>query len=369
MNNRENFDMDGSPYNKGNEPQRDDDSKKGNTILVIVGAILIIIAFVVVYFGFIQKDVNTNKETQVVSASENVSNSEDSLINDVDVISPQKAPTPVTNTTDFVKPITSKTSDSTVARDLGSAKDEKAKEGAVQFQFHIVMDGEDLQSIAKLYGLTVQTLISVNSIKNIAGVIPGVELTIPDRNGQYYIVEKGDMLSTIASEYSPTLGWKTLQMINGLTDTKLDVGDKIFIPDMSEVASHPAMSSAVTKFSAPTDGKVIARYGQALVGNLYDETTNLEGILLQGAGTVKASSDGQVLDMGSDDGITFLIISHKESYESVYKNIVNIKVEIGDEVKTGDILGNVELIGDKKLPILYFSIRQSGIPLDPQSFF
>lgn len=366
MNNRENFDMDGSPYNKGNDSQKNNGSKKGNTILVIVGAIFIVIAFVFVYFGFIQKDGNGGKQTQVVS----IENPTSPIVVDTspDSIAPQKAPTPLPSNSDVVKPIISQASNSNIARDLGNAKDEKVKEGAVQFQSHLVMDGEDLQSIAKLYGLKVQTLISVNSIKNIAGVVPGVELSIPDRNGQYYIVEKGDMLSTIASEYSPMLGWKTLQLLNGLTDTKLDVGDKIFIPDMSEVASHPGMSNAIAKFSSPTSGKVIARYGQALVGNIYDNSTNLEGILLQGSGAVKASSDGKVLDMG-EDNTSFLIISHKESYETVYKNITNIKVAIGDEVKTGDVLGDVELTGEKKLPILYFSIRQSGIPLDPQSFF
>jgi murein DD-endopeptidase MepM/ murein hydrolase activator NlpD len=368
MSNRENFDMDGSPYKKGDDSQKNNDSKKGNTILVIVGAIFIIVAFIFVYFGFIQKDGNSGKQTQVVSIVD-PSNNVDTSQSNSEVITPQKAPTPVTTVNDSVKPITTQTSNSNIARDLGSAKDEKAKEDAVQFQSHIVMDGEDLQSIAKLYGLKVQTLISVNSIKNIAGVTPGVELIIPDRNGQYYIVEKGDMLSTIASEYSPLLGWKTLQLLNGLTDTKLDVGDKIFIPDMSEVASHPAMSNAIAKFTSPTSGKVISRYGQALDGNIYNSSTNLEGILLQGSGVVKASSDGIVLDMGEDDNTSFLIISHKESYETVYKNITNIKVSIGDEVKTGDILGDVELTGEKSLPILYFSIMQSGIPLDPQSFF
>lgn len=368
MNNRENFDMDGSSYNKGNESKRNNDSKNGNTVIVIIGAVFIVVAFVFVYFGFIQKSGDSEKQTQVVSVV-NTTNAIDESKDIIDVITPQKAPTPNPQVNDFVKPIVSQPNTTNIARDLANAKDEKSKDDVVKFQSHYVMEGEDLQSIAKLYGLKVQTLISINSIKNITGVVAGVELQIPDRNGQFYIVEKGDMLSTIASEYSPLLGWKTLQLLNGLTDTKLDVGDKIFIPDMSEVASHPAMNNAVTKFIAPTSGKVIARYAQALNNNIYNDSQNLEGILIQGSGEVKASSDGKVLDMGSDGQTTFLIISHKESYETVFKNITNIKVEIGDEVKSGDVLGDVELTGEKQLPILYFSIKQSGIPLDPQSFF
>ena len=39
----------------------------------------------------------------------------------------------------------------------------------------------------------------------------------------FYVVESGDMLSSIANKYAPNLGWKTLQDLNGLADTKLDI--------------------------------------------------------------------------------------------------------------------------------------------------
>jgi septal ring factor EnvC (AmiA/AmiB activator) len=160
-----------------------------------------------------------------------------------------------------------------------------------------------------------------------------------------------------------------LQELNGLSDTKLDVGDKIFIPDMSEVALHPTMSKSITKFISPIDSKVVAHYGQGIKNNIYDDGNRLEGILLSGAGDVQASSDGKVLDIGVDDNTSFLIIAHKESYESVYMNLKNIDVEIGEDVKAGDKIGEVAIVEEQQQPLLYFAIRQSGIPLDPESFF
>jgi murein DD-endopeptidase MepM/ murein hydrolase activator NlpD len=370
MNNRENFDMDIDPnQNKRNE--RNGGSKNKNTILVLFVAILLMVASILVYFVFLQPKNKIEKNTIIVEKT--VENIEPTVPENIDKSTELSTNSDVLSTSNFenasVKPVVSPVKESLVAKDLSNAKNAKILEDAVQFQNHIVMDGENLQSIASLYGLNVQTIISVNSIKNIAGVTTGISLSLPDRNGQFYIVKKGDMLSTIVNEYSPTLGWKTLQELNGLSNTKLDVGDKIFIPDMSEVALHPTMSKAVTKFIIPINAKVVARYGQGIEDNIYDDGINIDGILLSGAGDVQASSDGKVLDIGVDNNTSFLIIAHKESYESVYKNIKNIDVEIGEEVKAGDKIGEVDVVGEKQQPLLYFAIRQSGIPLDPESFF
>lgn len=368
MSNRENFDMDMTPdQNKHNN--KSGGSKNKNAILGILIAILLMVASVLVYFIAIQPNSSNQKETIVVDTTtvddDDVSDSQAQLADEPEVVYSKDAVTSMT-----ITPVVSPLKDSTVAKDLSDAKNDKLMKGAIQFQNHVVMEGETLQSIASLYGLNVQTIISVNSIKNIAGVTSGTSLSLPDRNGQYYIVKRGDMLSTIASDYSPTLGWKTLQELNGLSDTKLDVGDKIFIPDMSEVAIKPIMSKAVTKFIPPIDSKVIAHYNQRLQNNYYDNETNLSGILLSGTGDVVASSDGKVLDIGVDENnIQFVIIAHKESYESLYKSITNVIVSIGDEVLAGDKIGEVDSLSDSNQSVLYFAIKQSGIPLDPESFF
>ncbi|MGH4037451.1 MAG: LysM peptidoglycan-binding domain-containing protein [Sphaerochaeta sp.] len=370
MNNRENFDMDVGPNRNDNGGGKKKDSKTRNTILVIIPTILLIIAAIMVYFTLIKTPDDSSKQTIVVEKTEVTEQQTDSVDEkDILQLPADTSPTPVDMESASVQPVVSPIKQNNVAKDLSNAKNEKALEGAIQFQDHIVMDGESLNSIAQLYGLNVQTLISVNSIKNIAGVTAGTVLSIPDRNGHYYIVQKGDMLSTIATEYSPTLGWKTLQELNGLSDTKLDVGDKIFIPDMSEIASHPAMSKAVTSFIDPSTGRVMARYGQEIENNIYDESAKLSGILIIGNSSVKAASDGKVLDMGSTDETSFIVISHKNSYQTIYKNVKNVSVEIGQEVKQGDVIAEVDVVGDKKQPILYFAIEQSGIPLDPESFF
>ena len=58
-----------------------------------------------------------------------------------------------------------------VARELSSAiKNDISPSNKLTFKEHIVQDGESLVSIAELYSLKPETLISVNRIKNIAAI-------------------------------------------------------------------------------------------------------------------------------------------------------------------------------------------------------
>lgn len=381
MNNRRNFDMDVSPSDNNNENKPRKNSNK-TTLLVCILCILVVVGLIYVKFSFFND--TTKKETVIVEQTENkaseivepISTSKSTNSDSVEITVNENVADKTTaptvkdsSTVSDSKPAS--TTSNTVAMDLGGAKNEKQKEGAVKFQDHIVMEGETLQTISKLYGLKVQTLISINSIKNVAGITQGAVLSIPDRNGQYYTVKSGDMLSTIANKYCPSYGWQNLQILNGLDDTKLDVGDRIFIPDMSEISLSPAMSTAGNNFTKPTGGVQIARYGQFIENNPYNDSTSLDGILLQGGGVVQASSDGIISNviMPTADLLGTVKITHKQGYETVYKNLQDINVKVGQKVESGDNLGNVALIGENKRPILYFSIIQSGIPLDPAGFF
>ena len=116
---------------------------------------------------------------------------------------------------------------------------------------HEVQEGETITSIAERYGLDPETIISVNRIRDISAVTAGARLEIPNMNGQLYIVQEGDMLSTIAHKFSPDLGWKTLMDINGLTSENITVGQEIFIPAAAQSSPASDIRSASLEFSSP----------------------------------------------------------------------------------------------------------------------
>lgn len=247
---------------------------------------------------------------------------------------------------------------------------------SIQYAEHLVKEGEDLASIADLYSLKPQTLISVNKIRNIQAVKEGVTLTIPDRDGQLYTVREGDMLSTIARKYSPTLGWKTLQELNNLKNERIFVGQELFIPDTSSSSLAQLTDVSPIQFQKPSPGSISRLFGQSFENPTTGENEILAGILIEGdwGEAVVASAKGEVVDAGYEQKGRgrFVILSHEGGYRSSYYHLENVNndVRIGASLEKGQVIGSIGTSGtDYEQPTLFFSIEQSGIALDPMQFF
>ena len=244
----------------------------------------------------------------------------------------------------------------------------------VQYAKHAVVEGEDLNSIAALYSLKTQTLISVNQIRNVQAVKPGITLDIPDRDGQLYTVREGDMLSTIVRKYSPNLGWKTLQELNGLKSESILVGQQLFIPDTSSQSLIQMADIAPIQFQKPAAGSITALFGQPYKNPATGSTESLLGILIVGSpgSAVVASATGSVVSAGNEvkGRGKFVELSHEGGYRTAYYHLENVEVKIGMSLSKGDVIGSIGTSGTSyEKPTLFFSIEQSGIALDPSQFF
>lgn len=244
----------------------------------------------------------------------------------------------------------------------------------VQYADHLVASGEDLASIAALYNLKTQTLISVNQIRNIQAIREGVTLRIPDRDGQLYTVREGDMLSTIARKYSPSLGWKTLQEINGLKSENILVGQQLFIPDTSSTSTKQLADVAPIQFQKPASGTITTLFGQPYTNPATGTSESIGGILIVGnwGSAVVASAGGQVVDAGYEvkGRGRFVVLSHEGGYRTSYHHLENVEVRIGMTLSKGETIGSIGTSGTTyERPTLFFSIEQSGIALDPTQFF
>jgi lipoprotein NlpD len=236
---------------------------------------------------------------------------------------------------------------------------------------HVVKEGETLDSIAAAYSLSKETIISVNAIKNISAIRSGEILSIPDRNGQIYTVQSGDSLSIITNRYNPTLGWKTLQELNGLTSEVIHPGQKLFIPTAT-VESDGSFAD-YNRFVKPAPGRIVGLYGQQVKYGVSELITILQGIWIDGqAGSdVIASGTGVVVDSGNNPENLgrFVVISHADGYRTTYGHLESISVKVGDQVKQGDIVGTMGSTGSIGKTTLYFSLEQEGTALNPENFF
>ncbi|HCG64650.1 MAG: hypothetical protein A2Y31_09455 [Spirochaetes bacterium GWC2_52_13] len=236
---------------------------------------------------------------------------------------------------------------------------------------HTVQESETLDSLSEAYGVSKETILSVNAIKNLSAIKPGVVLRIPDRNGQLYTVQSGDSLSIITNRFNPTLGWKTLQEINALRSEVIFPGQKLFIPS-AEVDDDGSLAS-YDRFVRPAAGRITGLYGQTVVYGTSEEIVVLQGIWIEGpVGTeVTASGTGVVVDAGNvPDGMgRFVVLSHENGYKTTYAHLDQISVKVGDQVKQGGLVGTLGNSGTIGRNALYFSIEQEGTALNPANFF
>ena len=257
-----------------------------------------------------------------------------------------------------------------VSAPVPTAREVRTPSGIVYTQ-HVVKEGETLDSIAATYSLVKETIISVNAIKNITAIRPGEILSIPDRNGQIYTVQAGDSLSIITNRYNPTLGWKTLQELNGLTSEVIHPGQKLFIP--TATLESDGSFARYNRFIKPAPGRITGLYGQQVKYGISELIILLQGIWIEGphGSDILASGTGVVVDSGNNpDSLgRFVVISHADGYRTTYGHLDSIAVRVGDQVKQGDVVGTMGSTGSIGKTTLYFSLEQEGTALNPANFF
>jgi len=97
---------------------------------------------------------------------------------------------------------------------------------------YIVKAGDSLYKIANTYNTTVNEIMKVNNLAS-TNLTIGQTLLIPTVNispeTDYYVVQSGDSLYSIAKKYNTTVA--DIIEINNLQTTVLQVGDKLLIPN------------------------------------------------------------------------------------------------------------------------------------------
>jgi len=132
---------------------------------------------------------------------------------------------------------------------------------------YVVVKGDSLAKIAKKNGVTLKALQAANP-----GVAPtklkiGQKLSIPaggsasttsaapsaavggDTTGATYTVKSGDTLTKIAKKNGTTV--KAIEAANGLSTTKIKVGQKLKIPSKGEAAAPVAPAPVMDTTPAP----------------------------------------------------------------------------------------------------------------------
>ncbi|MBO7348669.1 MAG: LysM peptidoglycan-binding domain-containing M23 family metallopeptidase [Spirochaetales bacterium] len=260
-----------------------------------------------------------------------------------------------------------------IAQNLSISQQSSFSKDIVKYQEYKIKEGDSLISIADSFGLSVQTIVSVNQIKSTMDIWIGSDLLIPDRDGTLYIVKEGDTLLSITQKYELGISAKALGDVNGLTDDSLEPGQKLFIPSETLETTETTVVENDVTFIRPAQGNTIGMYNRKVANPISNDSLQLDGILIQApAGTpVVAAESGTVVDKGfNDNGSGFLKIMHASGYTTFYNYLGFILVDTADTVEKGQPIATLaDGTSNYNPPVLFFRIEQGGVAFDPEQFF
>lgn len=235
-----------------------------------------------------------------------------------------------------------------------------------RISIYVVREGDSLSQIAKMFGVSTNTIIWANDIKRGSLIREGQTLVILPISGVLHTVEKGETLGSIVKKYKGDFD-EVLQY-NGFTEgTVLAVGDKVTIPD-GEVATpvYRGSTTVVHGSGGPTYSNYYlipvsgARKTQGLHGYNGVDLAAPRGtpILASASGTVIISRGA-----GWNGGYgNYVVIRHDNGTQTLYAHNSQNIVYSGEHVVKGQVIGYVGSTGRSTGPHLHFEVRGAKNP-------
>lgn len=233
-----------------------------------------------------------------------------------------------------------------------------------------VKKGDTIQDIAKLFNVSVNTIMWANNLTS-KTIAKGDTLIILPITGIKHTVKKGDNLISIAKKYKADA--QDIAIYNGLTtESELAVGDMVIVPDgeVQIVPSSKPKSKTKTRilnsytYSAPSGflarPLVGGRKSQGIHGHNGVDLAAPQGtpVLAAAGGRVIVAKTG-----GYNGGYgNMIIISHDKGIQTVYAHLRDIYITSGQTVAQGQTIGEVGNTGRSSGPHLHFEVRGAKNP-------
>lgn len=236
---------------------------------------------------------------------------------------------------------------------------------------YVVREGDTLGGIAKLFGVSANTILWANDLSRGSSLKVGQTLAILPVTGVKYTVKKGDTVAAIAKRYGADA--TEVSTFNDIDDSTLAVGTQILIPDGEIAAPIAGVSSSKTKAKGILASTLNARAGTATQKGYYLRPLT-GGVKTQGVhgyngvdlaapiGTpILAAAEGDVLiakETGWNAGYGgYVVIKHGNGSQTLYAHQSKVAVAPGQHVQQGQVIGYVGSTGKSTGPHVHFEIR------------
>ncbi len=267
---------------------------------------------------------------------------------------------------------------------------------------YVVKEGDSLSGIAEKFGVSINTILWANDIKDPKTIHTGTSLIILPVSGIEHTVTVGETLNGIAAKYGADAA--DIASFNGLgSDATVTTGQQLIIPggelsspikqsvtspvgngtssskkkgtksaaalsvkiktggSLSEVQANPYRGGS----GAPLNGF----FGNPVPGAIVTQSIHGWNAVDLGApsGTpIYAAADGTVIvsKLGGWNGGygSYVVIDHGNGTQTLYAHFSSIAVSVGQSVRKGEKLGGVGRTGDATGNHLHFEVRGARNP-------
>ncbi|KKS16085.1 MAG: Peptidase M23 family protein [Parcubacteria group bacterium GW2011_GWB1_41_6] len=252
---------------------------------------------------------------------------------------------------------------------LGSVADaEEWKNAGDKISVYVVRDGDSLSEIARMFDVSVNTIIWANDIKKGDAIKTGQTLIILPVSGVKYVVKEGDTISSIAKKFKGDIG-EIIQFNDLSFDEPLAAGREIVIPDGELSAPSLPRTYAQERIRGSGPSLYQGYYLRPINGGR--KTQGLHGYngvdLATSCGEpIFASASGDVIiarSYGWNGGYgKYIVISHQNNTQTLYAHNSENIVSPGWRVVKGQVIGYVGSTGRSSGCHIHFEVRGSPNP-------
>lgn len=252
---------------------------------------------------------------------------------------------------------------------------------------YVVRKGDTVPSVAKLFGVTNNTILWANGLKAGEKLKEGDTLIILPVSGVKHVVTKGQTLKSIAKSYKVDV--QDIIDFNNLDeDKKLVVGDEFIVPgadvEIQTIAPKKTTNTNVANNTPSTNTTTGGTFPSTVPsGERSSEGYYIRplkcGIQTQGrhdkyavdmscgkVGTpIYASAEGKVIfaKYGWNGAFgNLIILAHPNGTQTFYAHQSKFAVSVGDYVAQNQIIGYVGNTGRSTGPHLHFEVRGAKNP-------
>ena len=273
----------------------------------------------------------------------------------------------------------------------------------IKVKSYVVAQGDSLWSIANSQNVELDTLVGSNTFKTSARLRPGAILRIPNQEGIFYVLKKGESIEAVSRRYGVSMS-KIRQVNAELNVASLKSGDEVFLPGARPeglVEKHEPVKVAETKkttsskttktaaksstkadkpsgsevavrkakggFRWPIMGRINSPFGwrQHPITKRKDFHTGID-IKAERNDPIKAAGSGKVIYSGWMGGYgKVLVIEHSNGQSTLYAHCSTLLAGKGASVSSGQLVAKIGTTGRSTGPHLHFEVRNGNSPVNP----